>query len=46
MAYWINTDDTEREVCAECNKVVLRDNKGEHLLLDFDDEFCICEDIY
>ncbi len=45
MAYWINADN-KREGCAKCDKVVLRDIKGEHILLDCDDEFCLCEDIY
>ncbi len=46
MSYWINADDIKREVCAKCNKIVLRDKHEEHILLDYDDEFCVCEDIY
>lgn len=44
MAYWINSEE-HKEVCGNCNKIVLRDNREEHILLDYDDEFCICEDI-
>jgi len=45
MAYKIDLEK-ENEVCATCNKVVLRDNRGEHILLDYDRQFCLCEDIY
>jgi len=45
MSYKINAEEI-KEFCAKCNKAVLRDNKGEHILLNYDDEFCICEDIY
>jgi len=45
MSYWINCDDKKREVCANCNCVVLRDNHDEHILLDCDDKFCVCEDV-
>jgi len=42
--YWINAEKIG-EGCANCNKVVLRDNRGEHILLDCDEQFCVCEDI-
>jgi hypothetical protein len=45
MAYKINIEN-EVERCAKCDKIVLRDSHDEHILLDYDDEFCICEDIY
>ena len=38
------------EICANCGSVVLRDLKGEHIIItngvEDNPEFCCCEDIY
>jgi len=43
MVYQINS----YEVCAKCKKFVLRDIKGEHIIIpdDKDEGFCSCGDI-
>jgi len=34
-----------REICSWCGRKVLRDNKGEHIVIIDDKNYCSCENI-